>query len=497
MIGPSYLGLVQWAVAPEAGDDLAALAIQVERLAVPRPDLCRRQPVAGDGRLVAGARRRAGAPARAAGDGHAACAGCPRCSPSCRSPRSTSGRPGRRWPGTARALASPRREDAYWVTRDYAAGVAKVTAPVQLIGGWYDIFLPWMLEDFTRAAGRRPRRAAVIGPWTHTAPGLLAAGLREGLAWLRAQLLDDHRLVRPARVRVFVTGERAGGGWRELPSWPPPGTAERRLWLGRGRRAAGARARRARRAPDRYRYDPADPTPSLGGPVLLAREPVVDNRPLEARPDVLTYTTAPLPRPRGDRTGAGRAVGARELAALRRVRPGVRRRSERGLVERLRRLIRVAPGRFERSTPTAPGGSAFELWPIGPPLRRRASHPPAGLLRRPPALRPQPGHRREPTTATAIATAHRSTSRSCTAPRIRRRSCCPQLPPASNRRARSRGLSDQAVAAVPPDCLVEDSLHQHGAEVIAIETACGDSLVENHRNVGSACRVGCNVSQRR
>ena len=29
MIGPSYLGLVQWAVAAEAGDDLAALAIEV------------------------------------------------------------------------------------------------------------------------------------------------------------------------------------------------------------------------------------------------------------------------------------------------------------------------------------------------------------------------------------------------------------------------------------------------------------------------------------
>ena len=29
MIGPSYLGLVQWAVAPDAGEDLAALAIQV------------------------------------------------------------------------------------------------------------------------------------------------------------------------------------------------------------------------------------------------------------------------------------------------------------------------------------------------------------------------------------------------------------------------------------------------------------------------------------
>src|SRR6202035_5847262 len=29
MLGPSYLGLVQWAVAPDAGPDLAALAIQI------------------------------------------------------------------------------------------------------------------------------------------------------------------------------------------------------------------------------------------------------------------------------------------------------------------------------------------------------------------------------------------------------------------------------------------------------------------------------------
>ena len=29
LVGPSYLGLVQWAVAPAAGDDIAALAIQV------------------------------------------------------------------------------------------------------------------------------------------------------------------------------------------------------------------------------------------------------------------------------------------------------------------------------------------------------------------------------------------------------------------------------------------------------------------------------------
>src|SRR5205085_2687446 len=129
-------------------------------------------------------------------------------------------------------LANPSREDAYWVAGGYADGVGKLTAPVQLIGGWQDIFLPWMLEDVAalQAAGRQAQ--LIIGPWTHTAPGLTAAALREGLAWLRAGLLGDDRLVRPGAVQLYVTGERTGGGWRRLLSWPPPDSGEWRLWLG-------------------------------------------------------------------------------------------------------------------------------------------------------------------------------------------------------------------------------------------------------------------------
>jgi hypothetical protein len=95
-------------------------------------------------------------------------------------------------------------------------------------------------------------------------------------------------------VRVLVTGERAGGGWRDLPSWPPPGTGERRLWLGAGGALVDELPDNGQEASDGYRYDPSDPTPSVGGPVLLARHPVVDNRELEARADVLTYSTPPL-----------------------------------------------------------------------------------------------------------------------------------------------------------------------------------------------------------
>jgi uncharacterized protein len=149
-----------------------------------------------------------------------------------------------------------------------------------------------MLDDYAalRSAGREPQLR--IGPWTHTAPGLAAAGHRDGIAWMRAHLLGDGRLVGASPVRLFVTGERSEGGWREEAGWPPPGTGERRLWL-------DAAAALNRREPldsggDGYRYDPADPTPSVGGPVLLARQPVVDNTALEARSDVLTYTTAPL-----------------------------------------------------------------------------------------------------------------------------------------------------------------------------------------------------------
>ncbi len=169
-----------------------------------------------------------------------------------------------------------------------------------------------MLEDYAalRAAGRQPQLR--IGPWTHTAPGLAAAGHRDGIAWLRAHLLGDHRLLRRSPVRVKLTG--AGGGWRDLDCWPPAGTGERRLWPSTGGELCRPPRHSARRdggGGDRYRYDPADPTPAVGGPVLLAREPVVDNRELEARADVLTFTDRAAERNgRGARAGLGDAVGA-------------------------------------------------------------------------------------------------------------------------------------------------------------------------------------------
>ncbi|MEU8131583.1 CocE/NonD family hydrolase [Micromonospora sp. NPDC049049] len=187
---------------------------------------------------------------------------------------------------------------AYWRTRVFADQVAKVRAPVVMVTGWHDIFLPAQLDDHAvlRAAGTPPR--LVIGPWTHGSPGLFVGALREGLAWLDEHLPATTRSrgpAGPARPPVCIHVGGAGGGWRDLPDWPPP--AIQTAWHLQPGGALAARTPVVS-TPDAFRYDPADPTPSLGGPLLVAqRAGPVDNRRVEARPDVLTYTSAPLAAP--------------------------------------------------------------------------------------------------------------------------------------------------------------------------------------------------------
>lgn len=100
-----------------------------------------------------------------------------------------------------------------------------------MVTDWYDSFLPWQLEDFAalQRAGR-PRQLIIV-PWSQAQEGFTAASVREGLAWLRGPLLGDPRLIEPVIVRVFITGERTGGGWHDFERWPPAEGAPRQLWI--------------------------------------------------------------------------------------------------------------------------------------------------------------------------------------------------------------------------------------------------------------------------
>jgi putative CocE/NonD family hydrolase len=187
-------------------------------------------------------------------------------------------------------LQHNRPDDPYWQAIDYSRGVSAVAAPVYLVAGWYDMFLPGQLADYMalEKAGHEPR--LTVGPWTHANPNAARFGLREGLAWFDAHLLGDRSRLSTSPVRVFVMGSKR---WLDLADWPPPGTPVR--WYLQP--SAGlAPTLPDQCAPDSFTYDPAHPTPSVGGIVLGPHAGPRDNRKVELRPDVLTYTSAPLNR---------------------------------------------------------------------------------------------------------------------------------------------------------------------------------------------------------
>ncbi|MFD9947439.1 CocE/NonD family hydrolase [Nonomuraea sp. NPDC059023] len=176
--------------------------------------------------------------------------------------------------------------DPYWASTDHRANTARMPPVVHLQGGWYDFFLPGMLADHAAlvAAGRQVR--LLVGPWSHGRGLYTRQGLADALAMLDAALLGRQA---PTGVRLFVTG---AGRWIDLPAWPP--AHEPAPWF---LHAGGGLSRTPQdgdAAPSRYRYDPADPTTTIGGTQVGLFAGAKDNRAVEGRADVLTFTTAPL-----------------------------------------------------------------------------------------------------------------------------------------------------------------------------------------------------------
>ncbi len=188
------------------------------------------------------------------------------------------------------AHADPR--DPFWKALDYRELLPALGLPTLLVDGWYDYQVPHLLEDYRRLRAAGVPTRLVVGPWTH--PTLDPTVVQpESLAWFDTHLKGLPPPRRDGDVRVFVM---PGAGWRELPDWPPR-TATRRWWLQPEGGLAAVPPPAS--APDRYTYDPADPTPAFGGTSLrmAPHSGPVDNRPLEARADVLVYTSEPLAEP--------------------------------------------------------------------------------------------------------------------------------------------------------------------------------------------------------
>lgn len=205
--------------------------------------------------------------------------------------------------------------DDYWAEIDGEDRARGLNAPVLLMAGWFDPFLPTQLNDFLRIRREaRPEVASstrlIIGPWAHAHTVTFPEGLTprnyrlESLApsvpWFDQYLAPSAIAARGrAPVQIYVMGEHV---WRDEQEWPLARTRYTPYYLRSGGKAntlAGDGVLAldtpiSQDPPDTYIYDPRNPVPTTGGTMLGPRAGIARQNDIEARPDVLVYTTPPL-----------------------------------------------------------------------------------------------------------------------------------------------------------------------------------------------------------
>ena len=199
-------------------------------------------------------------------------------------------------------LEHPHSDDPFWTRLHLREALERTEIPVLLLTGWQDLFVEQTLEQYERLRSRGVTTALTIGPWTHSQM-MTKAGptvIRESLDWLGTHLAGAPAQ-RSAPVRIHLDGATDRDGWLDLTEWPPP-MPERVLYLKPG-------GRLGKTAPDAtdvtdvtdvtdsatFVYNPADPTPTVGGRLLSPVGGYRDDTALARRADVLTFTGDPLP----------------------------------------------------------------------------------------------------------------------------------------------------------------------------------------------------------
>ena len=212
-------------------------------------------------------------------------------------------------------LANP-DYNAYWKPFNVEERFDKIAVPVHTFGGWFDIFSQGTLRGYVgvshKGATERARRMShlVIGPWGHGptqkfgaldfGPGANVDALTLQLRWYDYWLKGiDNGLASEAPVKLFVMGRNE---WVYEREYPLARTEYRPLYLSSKGNAntAGGDGRLAWEKPagasptDRFRYNPDDPVPSVGGNNCCGTPTAAgpqDQRPIEGRRDVLVYTS--------------------------------------------------------------------------------------------------------------------------------------------------------------------------------------------------------------
>ncbi len=212
--------------------------------------------------------------------------------------------------------------DSYWKQWAIDENYQNIQVPALTIAAWYDIFQGGSLRNFVGLKAHAGNEAARAGQRLLVTIGGHAGGGRKigavdfgpaaeefnenkiTLEWYDYLLQGKQNEFAGKPVKIFVMGANQ---WRSEDSWPPERAKESRLSLhsdggansnsGDGKLLAGVQVPDSD-PPDSLVYDPADPVPTMGGPLCCDPSHLPagprDQREVESRKDVLVYSTPPL-----------------------------------------------------------------------------------------------------------------------------------------------------------------------------------------------------------
>ena len=208
--------------------------------------------------------------------------------------------------------------DEYWKQWSIEEHFSQILVPALHVAAWYDVFQDGSIRNYagikvhggSEAARNGQRLVISVGGHAGAEPTIGDVDFGKdsvldtwaiGLRWYDYLLKGvDNGMVREKPVKVFVMGKNV---WRDEDDWPPARAKVTRYYLHSNGKANSLKGDGTlstmlptSEPDDRYVYDPADPVPTQGGPVL--GDPVrippgpLDQRKMEARTDVLVYTTS-------------------------------------------------------------------------------------------------------------------------------------------------------------------------------------------------------------